>query len=107
MMCALSPHGASMPNIAAVLKSEIARVARKEIRAQTTSLKKAVAGYRHDIATLKKRIQDLERQLKKAGRSPRSAEGRGEGEVDGGKQLRFSATRFASKIGRASCRERV
>lgn len=54
----------------------IARVARKEIRAETNGLKKAVTGYRHDIATLKKRLQDLERQLK-AGRAPPQTEDQG------------------------------
>jgi DNA-binding transcriptional regulator YiaG len=85
-----------MPNIAAVLKSEIARVARREIRAETVSLKKAVAGNRHELATLKKRIQDLERQLKKARRAPSQTADKGVAD-EGGKQLRFSATRFAAQ----------
>jgi len=38
-----------MPNIAAVLKDEISRIARKEIRSETTSLKKASSQYRRDI----------------------------------------------------------
>jgi len=87
-----------MPNIATALKGEIARVARKEIRAETAALKKATASYRHEIATLKKRVQDLERNLRRVSRSavrlaPR-AESSGEGES--GKQLRFSASRFAA-----------
>jgi len=32
-----------MPNVAAILKSEISRVARKEVRAETESLNTAVA----------------------------------------------------------------
>ena len=54
-----------MPNIAAVLKDEISRLARKELRANTDSLKKAVATYRSEIAALKRRVQALERQAAK------------------------------------------
>jgi len=61
-----------MPNIASVLKSEISRIARKEarkeVRADTESLKKAASVYRSDIAALKRRVQELERQLKHMGR---------------------------------------
>jgi DNA-binding transcriptional regulator YiaG len=56
---------ALVPNIAAILKSEIARVARKEARAETLSLKKAVTTYRSEIAALKRRAQLLEQQLKR------------------------------------------
>lgn len=53
-----------MPNIAALLKSEIARVARKELRAQTGGLRKAANSYRGEIAALKRRVQDLEKELR-------------------------------------------
>lgn len=49
-----------MPNIASVLKEEIARVARKEMRTETQQLKKASAHYRSDIAALKRRIAAIE-----------------------------------------------
>lgn len=54
-----------MPNIAAALKEEITRLARKELRAHTDSLKKAAATYRSEIAALKRRTQALERQVGK------------------------------------------
>lgn len=54
-----------MPNIAALLREEITRLARKELRSNTESLKKAVAGYRSEIASLKRRIDTLERQAKR------------------------------------------
>src|SRR3954468_22174535 len=60
---------AQMPNIAVVLKEEIARLARKEMRAQTQELKKASAQYRTHIASLRKRVETLERQVKRATRS--------------------------------------
>lgn len=54
-----------MPNIATLLKEEITRLARKELRANTDSLKKAVATYRSEIAALKRRVETLERQAKR------------------------------------------
>jgi DNA-binding XRE family transcriptional regulator len=50
-----------MPNIASILKEEISRVARKEVRAETQSLKKSSAHYRGEIAALKRTVQSLER----------------------------------------------
>ena len=55
-----------MPNIASILKEEITRLARKELRANTESLKKQVSGYRSEIAKLKRRVEQLERQAKKS-----------------------------------------
>ena len=43
-----------MPNIAAVLKEEITRLARKEAKSQVAPLKMANAQYRRDIAALKR-----------------------------------------------------
>jgi len=58
-----------MPNIASILKQEITRLARKELKANTESLKKAVSGYRSEIASLKRRIDTLERQAKKTAKA--------------------------------------
>lgn len=52
-----------MANIASVLKEEITRLARKELRTETESLKRASAQYRSDIAALKRRTAALEKQL--------------------------------------------
>jgi DNA-binding transcriptional regulator YiaG len=52
-----------MSNIAAVLKEEILRLARKEVRGQTNALKKASAQYRKDIAEMKRRLSDLQRKV--------------------------------------------
>ena len=57
-----------MPNIANVLKQEIARVSRKEVRAETQALKKASAQYRADIAALRRNLAALEKQLGRLGR---------------------------------------
>jgi DNA-binding transcriptional regulator YiaG len=86
-----------MPNIAAVLKDEIARLARKEVRAQTQEFKKASAQYRTHIAALRRRVDALERQLKKAGRSGARAVPQPEENDDADTPRRFSATRLAAQ----------
>jgi DNA-binding transcriptional regulator YiaG len=52
-----------MPNIAAVLKEEISRLARREARKETSALRRASAQYRKDIAEMKRRISDLQRKV--------------------------------------------
>jgi len=52
-----------MPNFASVLKEEIVRLARKEVRGETEALKKASAQYRSDLAGLKRRLAALEKQV--------------------------------------------
>ena len=52
-----------MPNIATVLKEEILRLARKEVRRQTGALKKASGQYRRDIAEMRRRVSDLQRKV--------------------------------------------
>lgn len=57
-------------NIATVLKNEISRVARKEVRSETQQLKKSVVHYRTEIAALKRRIAELERAVKRDRKAP-------------------------------------
>ena len=52
-----------MPNIAAVLKEEIRRLARKEVKTSTKSTKQAVAQYRRDIAGLKRLVQSQQKRI--------------------------------------------
>lgn len=52
-----------MPNIAVVLKEEIARIARREIRDEVASLRKASTLYRSEIAELKRRNKELEQAV--------------------------------------------
>jgi DNA-binding transcriptional regulator YiaG len=54
-----------MANIAALLKSEITRIARKELRAETETIRKASAHHRSEIAALKRRLAELERLVAK------------------------------------------
>jgi len=52
-----------MPNLASVLKNEICRLARKEVKSQVGVMKRAGAQHRRDIAELKRLVQDLSRRL--------------------------------------------
>ena len=89
-----------MSSFAEQLKSEIARIARKEVRAETRALKKANAQYRADIAALKRRLADLERGLAQRGRLARGAGQRGAPETKAQASeatgLRFRVAGFAS-----------
>ncbi len=76
-----------MPNIASVLKEEIARVARKEVRSETETLKKTSAQYRSDIAALKRRVSELEKLIARAGKAKPSVPVTS----DRGEPMRYSA----------------
>src|SRR5437764_9649848 len=52
-----------MPNIGALLKQEIVRLARKESRAEGQANKKASAQHRRHIAALRRQVATLERQV--------------------------------------------
>ncbi|MGD0898870.1 MAG: helix-turn-helix domain-containing protein [Thermoguttaceae bacterium] len=52
-----------MPNVATVLKDEIRRLAKREIKAATSTTKQAVAQYRSDIAKLKRELQQQQRKM--------------------------------------------
>ena len=55
-----------MSTFATQLKNEIGRLAKKEVRAETASIKKANSQYRADIAALKRRLTQLESLIKKS-----------------------------------------
>lgn len=77
-----------MPNIASVLKEEIARLVRRELRGETEGLKKASSRYRADIAGLKRRIEAQEKQISRLEKMlPKKAEPAVGGESD--TKLRF------------------
>jgi DNA-binding transcriptional regulator YiaG len=81
-----------MPNIASVLKDEITRLARKELRSETAGLKRAVMVYRHEIANLKRKVAALEKQAKRADRrAPRLSPQQPQDDS----ALRFRAAGFA------------
>lgn len=85
-----------MPNIASILKSEISRVARKEVRSETLGLKKAVSAYRTEIAALKRRTQALEQALRRLGKASAKVAPAATAEASS-RALRFSAKSLASQ----------
>jgi DNA-binding transcriptional regulator YiaG len=52
-----------MATLAAALKHEIRRLARREVRAETGKTKEAVGRYRQEIARLKRQMQAAEKKL--------------------------------------------
>ena len=89
----------SMHNIGTILKEEIARISRKQSRSETEQLKKANAHYRSEIAQLKRRLQDIERQLARLGKAGPSRAGGAPAaqEESEGRQIRYSAKSLASQ----------
>jgi DNA-binding transcriptional regulator YiaG len=88
-----------MPNIANVLKAEITRLARKEVRDEVDGLRKASAVQRSEIAALKRRVQALESTIKRLSKTlPAAAPARVETVADdeGGRGLRFRAAGMAA-----------
>ncbi|MCZ6664900.1 MAG: helix-turn-helix transcriptional regulator [Gammaproteobacteria bacterium] len=80
-----------MSNIATALRDEITRVARKEIRGQTETLRKASAVYRGHIAELKRRVAGLERKVVSYQKQlPENIQPQG----TDAKVIRYSAKRF-------------
>ncbi|HEX8961634.1 MAG TPA: helix-turn-helix transcriptional regulator [Rhodocyclaceae bacterium] len=93
-----------MPNLTSTLKQEISRLARKELRNETENLKKNSARYRSEIATLKRRIDDLERHIGLSKRAARSATAKvngaeheeAEAGQNGSARVRYSARSLAA-----------
>ena len=77
-----------MPNLSSVLKGEITRLARKEIKAAVDPVRKANAGHRREIAELKRQVASLQRDLKASSKPAKVREP--EGDASPGSQ-RFSA----------------
>ena len=95
MPISAQPKRTKMPNVASILKSEISRVARKEVRGETLALKKAVSVYRSEIAALKRRAQTLEQALKRLSKVHMPAPKADAAEE--ASKLRFSAKSLASQ----------
>ena len=89
-----------MPNIASALRSEISRVARKEVRVETEALKKSSVQQRAHIATLRRQVLALERDLKRvrkaAPAASRAAAAPTAGGDGGEAGLRFRSAGLAS-----------
>ena len=84
-----------MTTFANQLKSEISRIARKELKSDTQGLKQASSRYRSEIAELKRRLASLESMVKqlskRAAKTPAQSHAPQEETA-----LRFRASGFAS-----------
>jgi len=88
-----------MPNLATVLKAEFIRLAKRELRVHVDGLKKSATSCRSEIAALKRRVADLEKQLARAERAARRripAAGTEEGGDASGTPLRFRPAGMAA-----------
>jgi DNA-binding transcriptional regulator YiaG len=84
-----------MANIGTVLKSEISRIARKEVRAETQQLKKQSAHYRSQIAALKRQVAALDKKARAIAKGARPAAAAPKVQEPAG-DLRFRAKGFAA-----------
>ncbi|WP_440534429.1 helix-turn-helix domain-containing protein [Variovorax sp. YR566] len=87
-----------MPNIASILKAEISRVARKEVRAEIETLKNASVSHRSAIAELRRQVSALEKELRRVAKGvirPAAAPDSG-GDAGEVTKRRFSASRLAA-----------
>jgi len=85
-----------MSTFANQLKSEISRLAKKEVRVETQALKKASTQYRSEIAALKRRIAALEAQIKKQGKGAGRVKAEVKTDEESGTSLRFRVAGFAA-----------
>jgi DNA-binding transcriptional regulator YiaG len=103
-----------MPNIASLLKDELRRLARREIKSSTSSTKGAVAQFRRDIAKLKRLVQAQQKEIAflKSQEQKRLGEPQtnGDGELEGvrhsarsvrsqRRRLKLSAADFGRLVG--------
>src|SRR4051812_46626790 len=58
-----------MPNFSSLFKEEVTRLARRQVRQEVESLKKASGQYRRDIAALKREVARLSRQASRGERA--------------------------------------
>lgn len=61
-----------MADLAGALKEEIRRLARKEIKIELSTTKKAVAQYRREIASLKRQLREQEKMITRLQHQPQS-----------------------------------
>lgn len=87
-----------MTNIAQILKSEISRVARKEIRHEIEGLRKASVQQRSAIAALRREVAALHKQLRQARRTNNGSTDKDATEASTSFSVsrRFSPARLAS-----------
>jgi DNA-binding transcriptional regulator YiaG len=78
------------------LKSEIARVARKELKEELLALRKATTSHRSEIAALKRQVKSLASALKASTKASRASSKEAATEEPATPGIRFSAARLAA-----------
>ncbi|MBK6867179.1 MAG: helix-turn-helix transcriptional regulator [Burkholderiales bacterium] len=87
-----------MTTLINALKSEITRLARKEIKTDLLSLRKSVTAQRSEIAALKREIKALQSQVKSNQKTLKTVQPASPAEDETPRRvLRFSAERFAAQ----------
>ncbi len=80
-----------MPNLAAVIKAEITRLAKREAKSVTADLKRASVRYRTEIAMLKRHLGQQEREIKLLKKQTQQQQGQSQPAEDELEGVRFSA----------------
>ena len=80
-----------MPNIAGVLKEEIRRLAKREIKVQVGTTRRATIQYRRDIAKLKRLVGQQEKEIKHIKKRLQQQQGQPQPTEDQLEGVRFSA----------------
>lgn len=86
-----------MPDIATALKDEIRRLARKEIKAETSKTKAAVVQYRHEIASLKRQLDAQQKEISRL----KTQGAQGEGQQEAAEPDELEGVRFSARSVRA------
>lgn len=89
-----------MPNLAGVLKEEIARLARRATKADVEALKKSSALHRKHLAALKRDVVQLQRQLAALARRAGDGAAKASSAGDDLPPMRFQAKGLRSQRGR-------
>jgi DNA-binding transcriptional regulator YiaG len=93
-----------MANFATVMKAEVSRLARKEVRAQLEGFRKVVSALRTEVSALKKQVRQLEAEARRQGKAtsrgrpgqPEHAAASTAGVAPETSRFRFSQKGFAS-----------
>lgn len=85
-----------MPTFANLFKGEVSRLAKKEVKSETQSLKKTLAANRGEIVSLKRRLAYLELLVKKISKESSRSKSVQVTEDVSGASLRFRAKGFAA-----------
>ena len=95
-----------MPNLAAALKAEISRLARKEVRAEIEPMRKALAALKTELSAVKKKLRELESESRQRARAVRAASSRHSATPDTLGAEEAGGYRFSAK-GLATNRKRL